>query len=325
MAADNLSTDAPLPPGVHAGTGRVMGSDLHVLVVGGDPALVERARRRLDDLEARWSRFRPDSELSRVSGAAGEWTCVSTETWHLLDVMATAWARTGGRCDATVLPALVAAGYDRDLAELPPAPSGPAPAPPARPAGSVTPAVAVPGLSGMELDSDGGRVRLPPGVRLDPGAVAKGFAADLVAAELLDSGARGALVNVGGDLALMGEPVDAAGWTVELALADGPPLRWRLAEGAIATSSSRRRRWSADGEIRHHLIDPATGQPVEHPPATVSIVAAQAWWAEASATAIAVGGADWGATWAPGQRVTGVVETEHGARRRLPGAERFLA
>jgi thiamine biosynthesis lipoprotein len=250
---------------------------------------------------------------------------VSTETWHLLDAMATAWARTGGRCDATVLSALVTAGYDRDLADLPPVPAGATTAPPTLSAPAAAPAVAVPGLAGMELDGDRARVRLPSGVRLDPGAVAKGFAADLVAAELLDGGAGGALVNVGGDLALVGEPVDAGGWTVELALADGPPLRWRLAEGAIATSSSRRRRWSVEGEIRHHLIDPATGQPVRHPPATVSVVAAQAWWAEASATAIAVGGADWGASWAPGQQVTGVVEIEDGTRRRLPGAERFLA
>jgi len=317
VAADALCFPDPLPAGVHQVSGRVMGSDLHVLTVGGPPDLPSRALARLDALEARWSRFRPTSELSRVSSDDGQWLTVSSDTWQLIAIMLAAWERTGGRCDASVLAATVAAGYDRDLSALPRE----------RAAASLVdhPGGAAPGLGGVELDGVRSSVRLPRGLQLDPGAVGKGFAADLVARELLDAGARGALVNVGGDLVVVGEPVDGDAWTVELQLASGPPVRWTLADGAVATSSSRRRRWRVDGQHRHHLIDPATSKPISDPPASVSTVTGEGWWAEAAATAIAVGGTGWARTWAPANAITGLIEDVDGERHLLPGAEGFLS
>ncbi len=317
MAADALWFDAPLPVGVHQASGHVMGSDLHVLTVGGPSDLPVRAHARLEQLEARWSRFQPASELAGVSASAGRRVTVSADTWQLIALMVTAWQRTGGRCDASVLPAIVAAGYDQDLGALPRD----------RPAASILtePVRPTPGLGDVELDGDSLSVRLPRGVQLDPGAIGKGFAADLVAAELIGAGAHGALVNVGGDLVVAGEPVDGGAWSVELQLAEGPPVRWTLSDGAVATSSSRRRRWRVDGELRHHLIDPATSAPISDPPATVSTVTGAGWWAEAAATAIAVGGTAWARTWAPANGVTGLVEDADGGRHLLPGAEGFLS
>ena len=63
---------------------RVMGTDAHLIVVGGAPRLVDLAVARVRDLERRWSRFRPDSEISRANGRAGEWTTVSPETVALV-------------------------------------------------------------------------------------------------------------------------------------------------------------------------------------------------------------------------------------------------
>ncbi len=317
MAADTLFFADPLPVGVHQISGRVMGSDLHVLTVGGPPDLPAQARARLGGLEARWSRFRPTSEVSRVSSSGGQWLTVSSDTWQLIAVMLAAWERTDGRCDASVLPAIVAAGYDRDLGALP---RDRATASLVHHAGGPAP-----GLGGVELDGARSSVRIPRGVQLDPGAIGKGFAADLVAMELLEAGARGALVNVGGDLVVVGESVDGDAWTVELELEVGPSVRWTLAGGAVATSSSRRRRWSVDGRHRHHLIDPTTSRPISDPPATVSAVAGEGWWAEAAATAMAVGGTAWALTWAPSNAVTGLLEDADGARHLLPGAEGFLS
>jgi FAD:protein FMN transferase len=315
VAADTLWVTAAPLAGLDELRGRVMGSDLHVLVVGGRAGHVDLAGRRLEDLERRWSRFRSDSELSRLSEAGGAWMPVGSDTWRLLETMVTAWEHTGGRCDASVREAVVAAGYDRDFEAL------------TRSGGDGTeqrPRPA-PGLAGVEFAADGRTVRVPPGVGLDPGALGKGLAADLVADELLAAGAAGVLVNVGGDLRVGGEPPEGEGWTIGLQLQWGRPCRWVLADGGIATSSSQRRRWSVAGQTRHHLIDPSSGRPLEDPPATVSVVAGQAWWAEAAATAIAVGGLSWARRWAPEQGTTGIIEDGTGGRHRLPGAERFLA
>jgi thiamine biosynthesis lipoprotein len=317
VGVDTLCFDDPLPAGARQVSGRVMGSDFHVLAVGGPSDLPARARARLEELEARWSRFQPDSELTRLSSSGAKRVTVSTDTWQLVAAMVTAWERTRGRCDATVLPAIAAAGYDQDLGALPRD----------RPATSIVrePAQPSPGLGEVELDRANGSVRLPPGVGLDPGAVGKGLAADLVVADLIEAGARGALVNVGGDLVVAGEPVDHDAWTVELQLTSGPSVRWTLRDGAVATSSSRRRHWLVDGQRQHHLIDPATSRPISDPPATVSTVTGEGWWAEAAATAITVGGVEWARTWAPANAVTGLVEDADGERHLLPGGERFLS
>jgi hypothetical protein len=90
---------------------RVMGSDGHVIVVGGPPGLVERARDRLRDLEARWSRFIPASEVSVLNHRAGMWTEVSTETVALLERAQVAQDRTDGLFDPTRLAEVVRAGY----------------------------------------------------------------------------------------------------------------------------------------------------------------------------------------------------------------------
>ena len=92
---------------------RAMGSDAVVVVVGGPSGLADAAIERLGDLERRWSRFLPDSDVSRANRAAGEWTRVSPETLALVERAELARRRTGGRFDATRLRELEHAGYDR--------------------------------------------------------------------------------------------------------------------------------------------------------------------------------------------------------------------
>jgi len=92
-----------------------MGTWAHVVIAGGGDRgqALDRARRRIDDLERRWSRFLPDSEVSRLNAGAGRPVLVSPETARLVARAVDAWRLTAGRFDPTVLPALVAAGYDR--------------------------------------------------------------------------------------------------------------------------------------------------------------------------------------------------------------------
>lgn len=72
-----------------------MGSDAHVIVVGGVPSLVEGARRRIDDLERRWSRFLPDSEVTELTRRTGTPVAVSEETVLLVERAIEAWRLTG--------------------------------------------------------------------------------------------------------------------------------------------------------------------------------------------------------------------------------------
>lgn len=259
-----------------------MGTEAHVVVVGGDEQrLAASARLRLDDLERRWSRFLPGSEVSRLNRRPRRPVVVSPETFTLVARSVDAWHSTAGRFDPSILPALLAAGYDRDFAEVARAPRLPGPPRPS------------PGCGGIRLDPAVDVVWLPAGVAFDPGGIGKGLAADIVTGELCAAGASGALVNVGGDFRARGTPPDGDEWVV--AVEDPAGLgrelaRFGLAAGGVATSSRLRRRWEAAGKVPvHHLVDPTTGAPAETDVATVTVVAAEAWWAEALATALCVG------------------------------------
>jgi len=256
-----------------------MGTEAHVVVRGGGSSGPERAEARLRDLEQRWSRFISDSELSRLNRSAGAAMAVGWETSLLASLAVDAWSLTGGRFDPTVGPALVAAGYDRSFDELDSAT--------VRTCGGAATEPA-PGPAGTVVVADLAVVRLPVGASLDAGGIGKGLAADLVATELVGAGASGALVSGGGDVRVAGAP-PPGGWVVEIdhGMADAIGTV-ALVQGAVATSSVMRRRWSTvDGEA-HHVIDPRTGRPTSGAARACTVVAGEAWWAEALCTAVLV-------------------------------------
>ena len=266
-----------------------MGGEAHVIVTGGDHRLLDGARRRILDLEARWSRFRADSELSRLNRRPEQAVVVSPDTFALVEHAVLAWDATGGRYDPTVLPALRAAGYDRDLALVTEVPGVTDPTR-RRPGHELV----APGCGRVRLDRRRLAVTLPVGVELDPGGIAKGLAADAVTGELAAAGALGALVNIGGDLRVRGEPPDGDSWSIAVEhplRPDRPLLTLGLPDGGVATSSRLRRRWIQDGRPRHHIIDPRTGQPAAGDLVAVTVVAADAWWAEAATKGVFVAGA----------------------------------
>jgi FAD:protein FMN transferase len=270
----------------------VMGSTAHVIVHGAGPETLERARRRLEQLEGLWSRFLPDSDLCRVNAGAGRTVRVSVETAQIVHRCVEAWRLTGGVFDPTVLAALESAGYDRTFSQVPPeTPDG------------VPDAAPAPGCAGIRVTADdlGGTVALPSGVCLDLGGIGKGYAADQVVHELRAAGAEGACVNLGGDVRVSGRPPGPAGWSVGVTdpLGDADPPEdvavLVLGEGAVATSSRTRRRWRRGAQEMHHLIDPRTGEPARTGLAAVTVVAAEAHWAEVFAKSALVLGQDAGA------------------------------
>jgi thiamine biosynthesis lipoprotein len=297
-----------------------MGTDVEVLAVGADTTAMATlgalAADALEVREARWSRFRPTSELCRINDAAGAPVVVSRSTFGLVARAVDAWRDTGGRYDPTVLAALEAAGYDRDFDAV------------ARERDDVVTGAEVPGCGDVELDDVVSAVRLPPGVALDLGGIGKGEAADEVSAELLAAGLPGVvgvLVNLGGDLRARGVAPAPHGWVVDVddPLGTGRTGVLALAEGAIATSTKLRRAWTRGDRSLHHLIDPRTGEPAESGLASVTVVAGEAWRAEVLAKAAFVAGADEGRATIERAGATGLLVTDAGDVIELDGLSGF--
>ncbi|HEX6425335.1 MAG TPA: FAD:protein FMN transferase [Acidimicrobiales bacterium] len=318
-----MATSEAFSPLVAEGHRRAMGSHGRIVVVadrGRAGDLVRAGWGRVDDLERRWSRFLPASEVSAVNRGAGRPVPVSAETLVLFQRAVEGWRGTDGRFDPTVGAALVAHGYDADLREVVARPRhGPGPGPGAP---AVGPA---PGLGGAVVDPWLPAVALPPGTTFDPGGIGKGLAADLVVASLLAAGAAGALVEIGGDLRAAGTPPAGDTWTIAVAdprLSGREVVRLAVPRGGVATSSPLRRRWRSAGAEVHHLVDPATGRPAAPAVAVATVVAGDAWWAEVVATALHLTGP---AGLDRRADVHALVVTTDGARHATPGLAAVLA
>jgi thiamine biosynthesis lipoprotein ApbE len=233
------------------------------------------------------SRFRADSELSRVNARSGRATHVGPLLLEALEVAVRAADLSDGDVDPTVGRALELAGYDRDWMALEPVAGEPEP--PLRISARVRS-----GWREIALDRARGSVRLPPGIVLDLGATAKAWAADRAAAVAERVGGCGALVALGGDIATCGDaPPD--GWRIRVTddHRDGPSAPGQtvsIRSGGMATSSTAVRRWSHRGHTMHHIIDPRTGAPTRDTWRTVSVAGASCTDANIAATAAIVRG-----------------------------------
>lgn len=253
----------------------VMGSEAEISLIDGTPLAMSTAVARLHQLDRRWSRFRPDSEVSRVNASAGRPVPVSSETMLLVDLAQRGWRRTDGRYDPTLLAAVRRAGYTDDFARLP-AVVAPSPDPvdhDPRTCARIT------------IDADAGAIALPDGAGFDPGGIGKGLAADLVSADLAARGIRGGCVNIGGDLRLWGTGPRDRRWRV--AAADRTVA---VTDAGVATSGTERRTWVVAGRRRHHVIDPTTLDPADTGATAVTVIAPAAWQAEVYALAALLSG-----------------------------------
>ena len=273
---------------------------------GGAARLVVRATGRAELKAARvavdsWvmavdracSRFRPDSEVSILAATDGGPRPVSPLLAHAIAAALRAAELTDGAVDPTLGTALVAAGYDRDLADL--AESDDSHAEPSPTAG--IPLRRNASWRDIDLDGTAGTVRTPPGVLLDLGATAKALAADLAAQAAYAATGVPVLVCLCGDISVAGTQVGEP-WLVRVVErpddVDGPLVR--IHDGGLATSTTRARRWVQAGRPMHHLLDPATGLPVREVWRTVTVAAGSCLDANIASTATVVKGAD-GAAW----------------------------
>jgi thiamine biosynthesis lipoprotein len=242
------------------------------------------ARAFIDESEARFSRFLETSELVQLNRSAGKWFAASGDLYQVVQEARRLTEETDGLFDPSILTVLEGLGYDRSLEDIG--------------AGQAVRRMPIVdggsgGLLAADFDASARAIRLPAGTRLDLGGIAKGWIAEQAALRMATY-APACAVNAGGDLYLHGQPDSERGW--RLAVEDPRDEDHVLAvlqvpSGAVATSSTVRRRWRQGGIERHHLIDPRTGLPSSSEWLSVTVLAPHASTAEAFATALLIAGA----------------------------------
>ncbi|HEY6874764.1 MAG TPA: FAD:protein FMN transferase [Candidatus Dormibacteraeota bacterium] len=263
---------------------RALGCSLRVIVTR--PARLAAAKAAVDqvlrDIDAAASRFRPDSELSRINAVPESEVQVSPLLGRFIAEALRAARITDGAVDPTVGRAVRLAGYDVDFGLVP------ADGAPLRLIAST-----IPGWQAVRYDEASRRLRLPHGVELDLGSTAKALASDLAAAAAAGEG--GVLLSLGGDIAVAGE-APLGGWNIQVSEDSGAAIDERdetiaITAGGIATSSTTVRRWTRGGVELHHIIDPETGLPAAGRWRTVTVFAASCVDANIGSTAAIVMGA----------------------------------
>ncbi len=245
----------------------------------------------LSAVDAACSRFRADSELSRLNRAGGRAVPVSRRFADALAAALTAAELTDGDVDPTCGRSLAAIGYDRDFAAV-------------RKNTTALRGAAMPaaGWRSVELDPVRRTARVPDGVMLDLGATAKALAADRAASRITAEVGCGVLVNLGGDISVAGPPPDG-GWCIGILDDIGPdgcarphrrgaggPPAITIADGGLATSSPAVRAWRRGTQAFHHIVVPGTGLPATSCWRTVSVAAARCVDANTASTASIVRG-----------------------------------
>ena len=263
-----MSPDARPPgeisPRLHSVNRPAMGADVEITTDASATA-TEAALTVVRTLEHRWSRFRPDSEISRLNASDGP-AVARPSTARLIEIALAGCRLTRGWFDPTRGADLCALGYRRPFddgwEEVVPLPTR---------------------LGEMSVDAETGLVDVPAGVEVDLGGIAKGWTADVAAALLRAADASHAGVAIGGDVRVSSDTrvlVDVA--APDDATAD--PAIVGLRDGGVAVSGPTRRR-AADG--RHHLIDPFTRRPATRA-RVATVISSSAAGAEMIATAAAI-------------------------------------
>lgn len=243
-----------------------------------DPSRLERAldiaTAVLDEIDLACSRFRADSDLSRLNASPGAEQEISPLLAEALAVALRTAEMTGGLVDPTVGGRLLEIGYTVTFRDVPPV------GPPIRITARTSP-------DWRAVKLGGNTVSVPEGVLLDLGASGKAWAADRVAQTVAEQLGTPVAFSCGGDVAIAGPP---APWPIRIEPSPGedPAETVLLDRGGLASSGPGARRWRRGRRDLHHIIDPATGRPADTPWRMVTVSGATCVDANAAATAAVI-------------------------------------
>ena len=294
---------------------RALGSSVRVIVTR--PQSLTAAKAAVDDvlraIDAAASRFREDSELSRLNAATDQVVKVSPLLAQAIGEALRGARLTEGAVDPTVGHAMRLAGYDADFGSVPPLGEG-----------LQLVARRVPGWQAVQFSPATRTVIVPRGVELDLGATAKALASDLAATAALNAMSKegGVLVSLGGDIAVAGEP-PPQGWSIQASEDATTPIldsdeAVSISSGGMATSGTTVRRWVRGQTILHHIIDPATGLPADSIWRTATVVAGSCVDANIASTA-AIVLSDRAPAWLEHRKLAARLVDRDGGVHRLAG------
>jgi thiamine biosynthesis lipoprotein len=300
-SADPASPDYETPTGMHREEFRAMGTTVSLLLPENRSELGMKIVRSLfTEWEQTLSRFLPASELSRLNRQSGIPTPVSDLLYQVLTTALAAAQATQGVYDPAMHDQLVHLGYDRTFDDLPAVSFSPIF--PEEPGGA---------WRSIRIDRQHRIVTLPLGTKLDFGGIAKGMAVDAALQGLQQNGVESAMVNAGGDLAVLGLPPKTTHWQLSV---PGRQQFWTipLRQGAMATSGIAHRHWRQGQTLRHHLLDPQTGLPAQSDLWSVTVVADRCEQAEVAAKVAFILGSRQGADFLNKHRIAGLLVHQDG-------------
>lgn len=234
------------------------------------------------------SRFRPDSELNQFNQSSGKPFKMSQTCWEVMELSIQVENETEGLVTPTILQSLEMAGYDRSFDGLPSDQEGP-----------VFNGSQFGTLSETVIFNQNEQIALlPPGLRIDFGGVAKGWAVQQAMLRLAKYGP--VMVNGGGDIAISQPLKDGSPWPIGVENPfnqDEEQILFSVTSGGIATSGRNRRKWMKNGQWQHHLIDPRLSMPAESDVMTATVIAPDVQQAEMATKVIFLLGSREGLTW----------------------------
>lgn len=270
-------------PGVTTISGETQGTTYHITIAeradaGALRAQVELRLREIDDA---LSNYRSDSELTRFNRApVGEWITLGADFYHVLKTSQRISAESDGAFDVTVAPLLEIWGFGPKRGERIPEPA------------EIDAARQRVGYRFLELDSGAPRARKLRELEIDVNGIAQGYTVDVLAELLSRAAYRNFLVEVGGELRLAGHSPRGTPWRVAIEKpSDGLGEVQQGITGSdigITTAGDYHDYFERDGKRYSHTIDPATGRPIEHPLASVTVIADNAETADGWDTALEV-------------------------------------
>ena len=246
---------------------QAMGTSFYCILVGADQEICDAVFNLANELEAKWSRFIPESEVMLLNNNPDIEHQVSDATLRLVSEMKNGFELTQGLFSGNVLGELIDFGFATSRSNS------------ANVTNWAARAQSSADLSDVQIDLESKTVAVPRGVALDAGGIGKGLAADLMSDYAMQLGAMGVAVFAGGDVAIKGMSVEAAGWKVEISDPQNSSefiASVALSRGGLATSSPMG--WQSGKS--HHIIDPRTHQPSESNVVQATVITQNASQAE---------------------------------------------
>lgn len=242
-------------------------------------------REEVERLDSLLSNYRDDSDVSRLNAAAGsgEWLRVAPETFFVINAARGYGGMSGGAFDATVGPIVDVWGFYRESGAMPTQ-------------ATIDSARALVGMRGVEFREPDEMRLTRAGMRIDLGAIGKGYAVDRALAAARAAGATRAMVDLGGNIGVLGEAPGGGAWPLGLRHPRDPEVPFAVIDadsGAVATSGDYERYFMHEGVRYAHIVDPRTGWPVQGV-AAVSVLAPTGIASDALSTILFVMGPERG-------------------------------